>query len=69
MGIFRYFLGYIYVVEHPQKGYWNSKRKKYVSTFRGATFYKNKACAKKTAKKLGRTVRYHSFIIEAPEWW
>ena len=69
MGVFRYYFGFIHVVYHPKKGFWNNKKKKYVSNFMNATFYKNKACAKKKCKELGRNVTYISCRIEEPDWW
>ena len=69
MSVFRYHFGCIYVVIHPKKGYWNNDKKKYVSNFMKATFYKNKKCAQKKAKELGRSVKYYSFRIECPDWW
>ena len=69
MSVFRYYLGYIYVVVHPKKGFWNQQKKKYVDNVMKATFYKNRACANKKAKELGKTVKYNSFRIEAPDWW
>lgn len=69
MSVFKYYFGFIYVVVHPRKGYWNNRKKKYVSNFMKATFYKNKKCADKIAKKIGRTTKSFSFRIECPDWW
>lgn len=68
MSVFRYYLGNIYVVVHPKKGFWNSAKKKCVGDMRKATYYKNEKCASVAAKKLGRSARYCSLRVECPDY-
>ena len=41
MGAFRYYFGFLYIVYHEKKGFWNSDVKKYVNNPMRATLYKN----------------------------
>ena len=69
MSVFRYYLGYIYIVVHKNKGFWNQDKKKYVNNMKNATFYKNRKCAEKIAKKIGRITKVISLRIELPDYW
>ena len=69
MSAFTYYFGFIYVVYHEKKGFWNQDKKRYVPNIMKATFYKNKKCAVDRAKKLGRTHKYIALRIECPDWW
>ena len=69
MNVFRYYLGFVHIVYHQKKGFWNQDKKKWVNNMAKATYYKNAACAKNKCKELGRNVKYVSCRIEIPEWW
>ena len=69
MGAFRYYFGFLYIVYHEKKGFWNSDVKKYVNNPMRATLYKNKKCAKDKAKELGRTHKYMCCRLEEHDYY
>ena len=69
MEAFRYYFGFLYIVYHEKKGFWNSDVKKYVNNPMRATLYKNKKCAKDKAKELGRTHKYMCCRLEEPDYY